>query len=41
VSPSSPGKCFIIARWKHLSKLSDILVYSIRKIQGLTSRYSF
>lgn len=21
VSPSSPGKCFIIARWKHLSKL--------------------
>lgn len=29
VSPSSPGKCFIMARWKHLSKLSDILVYSI------------
>ncbi|KAL0626113.1 hypothetical protein AAY473_005170 [Plecturocebus cupreus] len=28
VSPSSPGKCFIIARWKHRSKLSDILVYS-------------
>lgn len=28
VSPSSPGKCFAIARWKHRSRLSDILVYS-------------
>lgn len=38
VSPSSPGKCFVMARWKHRSKLSDILVYSRRKTRRLTTR---